>query len=123
MASWYTVMPGGIVLATSSAFIECYMTIGPLSAHFMKWKPTDIHDLAIQRPNGCFKTGAEPPRCEYLVFRLAILHNSRLVVSTLAMSDALAKLCMAKGLFTDEEFKAQLGAERANYLAVLKRLH
>jgi hypothetical protein len=46
-----------------------------------------------------------------------------LMVSTLAMSDAIAKLCMAKGLFTDAEFKAQLGAERANYLAVLKRLH
>jgi hypothetical protein len=28
-----------------------------------------------------------------------------------------------KGVFTNDEFKAQLGAERANYLAVLKRLH
>jgi hypothetical protein len=46
-----------------------------------------------------------------------------LMVSTLAMTDALAKLMIAKGIITDEEFKAQLSAERANYLAVLKRLH
>jgi hypothetical protein len=45
-----------------------------------------------------------------------------LMVSTLAMTDALAKLMIAKGLITDEEFKAQLGTERANYFAVLKRL-
>jgi len=29
---------------------------------------------------------------------------------------------IAKGIITDEEFNAQLGAERANYLVVLKRL-
>ena len=46
-----------------------------------------------------------------------------LMVSTLAMADATVKLLIAKGVFTDDEFKAQLGAERANYLAVLKRLH
>jgi hypothetical protein len=46
-----------------------------------------------------------------------------LMVSTLAMTDALAKLMIAKGLITDAEFKAQLSSERANYLAVLKRLH
>ena len=46
-----------------------------------------------------------------------------LMVSTLAMTDALAKLLIAKGVITDDEFKAQLGSERANYLAVLKRLH
>ena len=45
------------------------------------------------------------------------------MVSTLAMTDALAKLLIAKGVITDEEFKAQRSAERANYLAVLKRLH
>ena len=44
------------------------------------------------------------------------------MVSTLAMTDALAKL-IAKGIITDEEVKPQLGAERANDLAVLKRLH
>jgi len=46
-----------------------------------------------------------------------------LMVSTLAMTDALAKLLIAKGVITDQEFKAQLGAEKANDLAVLKRLH
>ena len=43
-----------------------------------------------------------------------------LIVSTLAMADATVKLSIQKG---DEEFKTQLGAEQANYLAVLKRLH
>ena len=46
-----------------------------------------------------------------------------LMVSTLAMTDALAKLLIAKGIITDEEFKTQLSAEWANDLAVLKRLH
>jgi hypothetical protein len=46
-----------------------------------------------------------------------------LMVSSLAMTDALAKLMIAKGLITDAEFKAQLGAERANYLAMLNRMH
>ena len=46
-----------------------------------------------------------------------------LMVSTLAMTDAAVKLLIQKGVFTDEEFKTQLGAERANYMAVLKRLH
>jgi hypothetical protein len=45
-----------------------------------------------------------------------------LTVSTLAMTDALAKLLIAKGIITNDEFKTQLSAERANYLAVLKRL-
>jgi len=39
------------------------------------------------------------------------------------MTNALAKLMIAKGVITDEEFKTQVGAERPNYLAVLKRLH
>ena len=46
-----------------------------------------------------------------------------LMVSTLAMTDALAKLMIAKGIITEAEFKAQLSTERANYLAVLKRMH
>ena len=46
-----------------------------------------------------------------------------LMVSNLAMTDALAKLMIAKGVITDAELKAQLGTERANYLAMLKRLH
>jgi hypothetical protein len=39
------------------------------------------------------------------------------MVSTLAITDALAKLMIAKGIITDEEFKAQLSTERANYLS------
>jgi hypothetical protein len=46
-----------------------------------------------------------------------------LMVSTLSMTDALAKLMIAKGLITEAEFKAQLATEKANYLAVLKRMH
>ena len=46
-----------------------------------------------------------------------------LMVNTLAMTDAVAKLCTAKGVFTDKEFKAQLEAERASYIALLKSLH
>jgi hypothetical protein len=45
------------------------------------------------------------------------------MLSTLAMADATVKLLIQKGVFTDEEFKTKLGAERANYLTVLKRLH
>ena len=46
-----------------------------------------------------------------------------LLVSTLAMTDALAKLMIAKGVITDAEFKANLSTERANYMAVLQRTH
>lgn len=45
-----------------------------------------------------------------------------MMVSTLAMTVARVKLLIAKDVFTDDEFKAQLSTERANYLAVLKRL-
>ena len=45
-----------------------------------------------------------------------------LMVSTLATSDALAKLLIATSVFTDQEFKTQLSAERSNCLAMLKRL-
>jgi len=46
-----------------------------------------------------------------------------LIVSTLAMTDAVTKLLIVKGIIAAEEFKAQLSAERTNYHAVLKRLH
>jgi hypothetical protein len=39
------------------------------------------------------------------------------------MTDAAVKLLIEKGVFTEAEFKAKLGTERANYLAVMKRLH
>ena len=47
---------------------------------------------------------------------------AELTVSSLAIADAVAKLLIAKGSITDEELKAQLNTERANYLAVVKRL-
>jgi hypothetical protein len=43
-----------------------------------------------------------------------------LMVSTLAMTDALSKLLIEKGLITDEEFKQKLGEQRAAYQAILK---
>ena len=45
------------------------------------------------------------------------------MVSTLAMTDALAKLLITKNIFTDAEFKAKLITELANCRAVLKRMH
>lgn len=45
------------------------------------------------------------------------------MVSTVAITDALAKLMIANGVITDQEFKAQLSTERANYVAMLKRMH
>ena len=59
---------------------------------------------------------AEEPKAEKITLE-------QLIVSTLAMSDATVKLLIAKGVFTDDEFKAQLSTERANYIAVLKRLN
>jgi hypothetical protein len=51
--------------------------------------------------------------------------KQRLTLSAgpLAMTEALSKLLIVKGIITEDEFKTQLQAERANYLAVLKRLH
>jgi len=45
----------------------------------------------------------------------------QLMVSTLAMTDAAIKPLIKRGLFTDAEFKAQLGTEPVNYFAPLKR--
>ncbi len=59
---------------------------------------------------------AEEPKAEKITLE-------QLIVSTLAMTDAAVKLLIAKGVFTDDEFKAQLSTERANYLAVLIQLH
>ena len=42
-----------------------------------------------------------------------------LMVSTLAMSDALAKLLIKKGIITDAEFKQKLLEERAVYQRIL----
>ena len=42
-----------------------------------------------------------------------------LMVSTLAMTDALAKLLIEKGVITDAEFKQKLLGERAVYQRIL----
>jgi hypothetical protein len=42
-----------------------------------------------------------------------------LMVSTLAMTDALAKLLIEKGIITDAEFKQKLAEERAVYQRLL----
>ena len=42
-----------------------------------------------------------------------------LVVTTLAMTDALAKLPIEKGVITDAEFKQKLLEERAVYQRIL----
>jgi hypothetical protein len=42
-----------------------------------------------------------------------------LVVTTLAMTDALAKLLIEKGVITDAEFKKKLLEERAVYQSML----
>jgi hypothetical protein len=41
------------------------------------------------------------------------------MVSTLAMTDALAKLLIEKGVITDAEFKEKLLQERAVYQGIL----
>jgi hypothetical protein len=42
-----------------------------------------------------------------------------LMVSTLAMADAVAKLLIEKGLISEAEFKEQLLKQRATYQALL----
>lgn len=41
-----------------------------------------------------------------------------LMVSTLAMTNALAKLLIEKGVITDAEFKKKLGQEKLAYLTI-----
>jgi hypothetical protein len=53
-----------------------------------------------------------------------ILHSKtvslqELMVSTLAMTDALTKLLIEKGIITDAEFKQKLLEERAVYQRIL----
>ena len=47
------------------------------------------------------------------------LSLEELMVSTLAMTDALAKLLIEKGVITDAEFKQKLLEERAVYQRIL----
>ena len=43
-----------------------------------------------------------------------------LIVSSLAQTDALAKLLIEKGIITQQEFSAKILEERATYQAMLK---
>jgi hypothetical protein len=61
----------------------------------------DVHDL----------------RTENLLAEDQKVKLEELVVSMLAMSESLAKLLIAKA------FRPELGADKANYIAMLKRLH
>ncbi len=45
-----------------------------------------------------------------------------LVVSSLAQTDAVAKLLIEKGLITEAEFMQKLSAERAGYVAMLLKI-
>ena len=45
-----------------------------------------------------------------------------LMMITLAMVGAVVKLLIAKGIITDQEFTAQLSAERSDVLAILEKL-
>ena len=44
-----------------------------------------------------------------------------LIVSSLAQTDAVAKLLIEKGVFTQDEFMEKIKAERATYQAMLKK--
>jgi len=44
-----------------------------------------------------------------------------LLVTSLAQNDALAKLLIEKGVFTQDEFMEKIKAERATYQAMLKK--
>jgi hypothetical protein len=49
----------------------------------------------------------------------ATVSLEELMVSTLAMTDALAKLLIEKGIITDAEFEQKLLEERAVYQRIL----
>ena len=44
-----------------------------------------------------------------------------LLVTSLAQTDAVAKLLIEKGVFTQDEFMEKISAERATYQAMLKK--
>ena len=46
--------------------------------------------------------------------------REELLVSSLAQTDALAKLLIEKGIITQQEFSAKILEERATYQAMLK---
>ncbi len=56
------------------------------------------------------------------VDKQGVVTMQELLVSSLAQSDALAKLLIEKGLITQAEFMQKLSDERAGYRAVLQRM-
>jgi len=44
-----------------------------------------------------------------------------LLVTSLAQTDAVAKLLIEKGVFTQDEFLAKIKAERATYQAIFRQ--
>ncbi len=56
------------------------------------------------------------------VDKQGVVTMQELLVSSLAQSDALAKLLIEKGLITEAEFMQKLSAERAGYQAMLQRM-
>lgn len=56
------------------------------------------------------------------VDKQGLVTMEELVASSLATSDALAKLLIEKGLITQDEFTRKLSAERAAYQAMLKKM-
>ena len=51
-----------------------------------------------------------------------VVTMQELIVSSLAQSDALAKLLIEKGLITEAEFMQKLSAERAVYQEMLEKV-
>jgi len=45
-----------------------------------------------------------------------------LLVTSLAQTDAVAKLLIEKGVFTQDEFMEKIKAERATYQAMLQKM-
>ncbi len=56
------------------------------------------------------------------VDKQGVVTMQELLVSSLAQSDALAKLLIEKGLITEAEFIQKLSAERAGYQEMLGKM-
>ena len=56
------------------------------------------------------------------VDKQGVVTMQELLVSSLAQTDALTKLLIEKGLFTEAEFMQKLSAERAGYQAMLGKM-
>ena len=55
------------------------------------------------------------------VDKQGVVTMQELVVSSLAQTDALAKLLIEKGLITEAEFMEKIKAERAGYQAMFRQ--